>query len=129
MFERSASARLRAVSSRPACRGEQRKACLAAQWAGTGYSGRLLWFLSWRRKHADSQVRSTGYLHPMRLNIGLVALDSQQAIIDAASAVISQAQSSGDLARWAAASGVTYLQPEEPHVSFGPNMASLMQAK
>ena len=84
---------------------------------------------NWRRKHADSQVRSTGYLHPMRLNIGLVALDSQQAIIDAASAVISQAQSSGDLARWAAASGVTYLQPEEPHVSFGPNMASLMQAK
>lgn len=84
---------------------------------------------NWRRRHADSELRSTGYLHPLRLNIGMVALDNNQALIDAASAVITQAHASGDMARWAADHGVTYLEPQEPHVSFGPNMASLMQAK
>ena len=59
MFERSASARLRAVSLRPACWGEQRKGCLFAQRAGTRHSGRLLWFLSWRRKKGTANPAAT----------------------------------------------------------------------
>ena len=84
---------------------------------------------NWVRKHPDSPIKSTGYLHPMRLNLGLVALAQNQSLLDAANATIAAAQGSGQMAQWASAAQVTYLQPQAPFVSGGPNIAMLSQVQ
>lgn len=84
---------------------------------------------NWRRKHPDSPIQSTGYVHPMRLNLGLVALAENQSLLEAANATIEAAQASGQMAQWANAAQVTYVQPQEPFVSGGPNIAMLSQVQ
>lgn len=77
------------------------------------------------RENPGNRMRSTGYLHPLRLNLGFVALATQKPLLTEVSAEIASAISDGRLAKWATNSGVTWLAPKQPYVSQGPMLAQL----
>ena len=72
---------------------------------------------AWRLAHPTSSVRRTAYVHPLRINVGLVARSDAPEVLAAANGVISRALADGELQRWAAASGTTWIAPAEPQVS------------
>ena len=57
-------------------------------------------FDAWRIAHPSSTLRRTGYVHPLRINIGFVARAESTEVLAAANRVIDKAIASGDLQRW-----------------------------
>ena len=82
---------------------------------------------AWRLAHPETALRRTPYLHPLRINIGFVARSDAPDVLAAASRVIAQALASGDLARWSAESGSTWIAPADPQVSAPFNLADLLR--
>ncbi|MBS0446072.1 MAG: transporter substrate-binding domain-containing protein [Proteobacteria bacterium] len=74
---------------------------------------------AWRLTHPSTPLKHGDYLHPLRINIGLVARVESDALIAAARRVTERARASGDLARWTTEAGATWVAPAEPEVS-GP---------
>ena len=72
---------------------------------------------AWHLRHPGSPLRRTSYVHPLRINLGLVARSEAQATIAAADRVIERALGSGELQRWAAQTGTTWVAPVEPQVA------------
>ena len=77
--------------------------------------------------HPDTPLRRAAYLHPLRINIGFVALADSTALVAAANRVIDRALASGDLQRWAADSGTTWVAPVEPAVSAMVGLAEIVR--
>jgi ABC-type amino acid transport substrate-binding protein len=80
---------------------------------------------NFKRSHPDTSMRSTGYLHPLRLNLGFVGLATNKPLLTAVSTEIQAAAADGRMAAWAKDTGVTWLAPHEPLVSQGPMLAQL----
>lgn len=71
---------------------------------------------AWRLAHPDSRIRRAAYLHPLRINIGFVARAEAAQVLEAANRVIARALADGDLQRWSAASGMSWIAPVDPQV-------------
>ncbi|MGQ0579220.1 MAG: substrate-binding periplasmic protein [Betaproteobacteria bacterium] len=71
---------------------------------------------AYRLAHPGTRLTRAGYLHPLRINLGFVGLESEAATLAAASRAIERALAAGDLARWAETAGVTWVPPEAPDV-------------
>jgi ABC-type amino acid transport substrate-binding protein len=82
---------------------------------------------AWRLAHPQSAVRRTAYVHPLRINIGMVARSESAALVTAANRVIDAARASGDLQRWSEASGATWIAPAEPDVGGPIGLPDLMR--
>ncbi len=74
---------------------------------------------AWRLAHPDTALRRTAYLHSFRINIGFVARSDAPEVLAAANRVIERSLASGELQRWAAETGTTWIAPASPQVS-GP---------
>ena len=82
---------------------------------------------AWRLAHPGSSVRRAAYLHPLRINIGFVARSDAGAVLDAANRVIARALADGELERWSAATGTTWIAPAEPQVGSPIGLADLVR--
>lgn len=71
---------------------------------------------AWRLTHPASPLRRAAYVHPLRINIGLVARDDAPEVLAAANRVIERALASGELQRWSADTGTTWIAPADPQV-------------
>lgn len=80
---------------------------------------------AYRLRHPETKLVRAKYLHPLRINLGFVGLESKPDIVDIASREIGRAAASGDLAKWAADSGVSWIAPQPPDVQGAFTMGSL----
>ncbi|VIO76434.1 hypothetical protein CI1B_64390 [Bradyrhizobium ivorense] len=69
-----------------------------------------------RAAHPDTKITASGYYYPIGANRGYVALETDEALLDAVNKVLSDLQSTGKLAELGRASGLTYLPPREPAI-------------
>lgn len=78
---------------------------------------------AYRLAHPGTRIARAAYVHPLRINLGFVGIESEPAAILAANRVIERALAGGDLGRWAGAAGATWIRPEAPDIqpsfSFG----------
>jgi len=80
---------------------------------------------AYRLAHPDTRIARAAFVHPLRINLGFVGLESEPAALAAANQVIERTLASGDLGRWAAAAGATWTRPEAPDVQPSFTMGSL----
>ncbi len=83
-------------------------------------------FDAWRIAHPSSILRRTGYLHPLRINIGFVALATAPDVLAAADKVIDRARAEGALERWTNDNHATWIEPSSPDVSGPIGLTQLM---
>jgi len=81
---------------------------------------------AWRLAHPATLLRRAAYVHPLRINIGFVARAEAGALLEAADRVIDRALANGDLQRWSADSGASWIAPVEPQVRPAFNLLDLM---
>ncbi len=84
-------------------------------------------FDAWRLAHPASPLRRTAYVHPLRINIGFVALRESADLISAADRVIDRAAASGELQRWSEQTGTTWVAPAEPAIGAAFGLADLVR--
>ena len=88
-------------------------------------------FDAWRAKNPKHQLRRESYVHPVRFNIGFVALTNSVAdapdVLAAANKVINAARLNGDLQRWTESAGSTWTAPGEPNVGASIGLADLLR--
>lgn len=82
-------------------------------------------FDAWQLGHPGSALRRATYLHPLRINIGFVARSDALEVMAAANLVIGNARTSGELQRWSAAAGSTWIAPGLPDVGEPIGLAEL----
>ena len=82
---------------------------------------------AWRLSHPTTRLRRTSYLHPLRINIGLVARAAAPEVLAAANRVIDRARASGELERWTTEAGATWVEPAEPPVAVAIGLADLVR--
>ena len=82
---------------------------------------------AWRLAHPATTLRRTGYLHPLRINIGFVMRSDAQALTDATNRVIARATDNSDLPRWTAAAGSTWIAPAEPQIGATLGLMDLLR--
>lgn len=82
---------------------------------------------AWRLSHPASTLRRAAYTHPLRINMGFVALADQGEIVAAADRAIARATANGDLQRWCEETGTTWVAPAEPAVAANIGLADLMR--
>lgn len=71
---------------------------------------------AYRLAHPQTRLARAKFVHPLRINMGFVGLESESATISAANRVIERALANGDLKRWAEEAGATWIAPEPPDV-------------
>jgi ABC-type amino acid transport substrate-binding protein len=84
-------------------------------------------FDAWRANNPKHQLRRESYVHPMRINIGFVALADATDVLAATNKVITTARVSGELQRWTADAGATWIEPGTPNVGEPMGMADLLR--
>jgi ABC-type amino acid transport substrate-binding protein len=82
---------------------------------------------AWRLAHPASPLRRAAYTHPLRINIGFVALRDSADLVAAADRVIERATASGELQRWSEETGTTWVVPAEPAVAAAIGLADLVR--
>lgn len=82
---------------------------------------------AWQLAHPASTLRRAAYVHPLRINIGFVTRSDASAVLAAANRVISRALADGELQRWSAASGTTWIAPVEPQVGARIGLMDLLR--
>jgi ABC-type amino acid transport substrate-binding protein len=82
---------------------------------------------AWRLAHPDTVLLRAAYVHPLRINIGFVARSDAQNLVSAADSVIARSLANGDLQRWAAQTGTTWITPAEPQISASVGLADLLR--
>ena len=88
---------------------------------------------AWRISHPDTVLRRAAYVHPFRINIGfVVAVDAAGSadateVLAATNRVLNRALANGDLKRWSAEAGVTWVEPATPQVGSAFGLAALVQ--
>ena len=80
---------------------------------------------AYRLRHPETKLVRAKYLHPLRINLGFVGLESNPDIVGIATREIERAVANGDLAKWAADSGVSWIAPQPPDVQGAFTMGSL----
>lgn len=80
---------------------------------------------AYRLAHPATGVSRAAYVHPLRINLGFVGLESAPQPTAAASRVIERSLASGEVRRWAAEAGVTWTRPESPDLQPAFNFGSL----
>jgi ABC-type amino acid transport substrate-binding protein len=80
---------------------------------------------AWHLHHPDGALVKADYQRPLGINIGFAATAQGAQALLAANRVIERALERGDLARWAAEEGVSWMQPTEPDVSRAPALHQL----
>jgi ABC-type amino acid transport substrate-binding protein len=81
---------------------------------------------AWRLAHPNTPVRRAAYLHPLRINIGFVTRAESTQTLAAANRVIARALADGDLKRWSAVAGATWLAPVEPQIGHAIGLPDLL---
>ncbi len=84
-------------------------------------------FDAYRLAHPQTRIVASHYVPPLRVNLGLVALDGAPQLIAAANRVIERALASGELEAWARESGATWTRPSPPDVSAPFSFSSLIE--
>jgi ABC-type amino acid transport substrate-binding protein len=82
---------------------------------------------AWRIGHPDTALRRAAYVHPFRINIGFVATADATEVLAATNRVLDRALANGDLQRWSAEAGVTWVEPATPQVGAAFGLAALVQ--
>jgi ABC-type amino acid transport substrate-binding protein len=82
---------------------------------------------AWKLGHPDSTFVLTEYRRPLGINLGFVAAAQGADALRAANRVIQRALEQGDLAKWAAEEGVSWMKPTQPDVSRAPSLIELAQ--
>lgn len=82
---------------------------------------------AWRLAHPESMLRRTGYVHPFRINIGMVARADAPEALAAANRVIERARANGHLEGWTAEAGATWVTPAEPAVAVNVGLTDLVR--
>ncbi len=82
---------------------------------------------AWKLEHPDSTFVLTEYRRPLGINLGFVAAPQGADALRAANRVIERALQQGDLAKWAAEEGVSWMKPTAPDVSRAPSLIELAQ--
>ena len=88
---------------------------------------------AWRIGHPGTALRRAAYVHPFRINIGFVAAvdaanaDDATEVLAATNRVLDRALANGDLQRWSAEAGVTWIEPATPQVGTAFGWAAFMQ--
>jgi ABC-type amino acid transport substrate-binding protein len=80
---------------------------------------------AYRLAHPASKISRAAFVHPLRINLGVVGLESGPAAIAAGNAAIERALAGGELARWAEAAGATWIRPVPPDVQPAFTIGSL----
>ncbi len=71
---------------------------------------------AYRQAHPDGTLRDSGYRHPLRVNVGFVALDTHRGLVDLFNEVIADLLAEGDIEAEFAKQGYLFLEPAEPLV-------------
>ena len=88
---------------------------------------------AWRISHPGTALRRAAHVHPFRINIGFVTVagtaDTTDAteVLAAPNHVLDRALANGDLQRWSAQAGVTWVEPATPQVGAAFGLAALVQ--
>jgi ABC-type amino acid transport substrate-binding protein len=80
---------------------------------------------AWKMEHPETPFVLTEYRRPLGINLGFVAVGRGADALRAANRVIERALAQGDLAKWAAEEGVSWMKPTEPDVSRAPALHEL----
>ncbi|HEX2797360.1 MAG TPA: hypothetical protein VHN38_09765 [Immundisolibacter sp.] len=73
-------------------------------------------FDAYKQAHPESTLRDSGYRHPLRVNVGFVALDTQRGLVDLFDEAIPDLIAQGDFATEFARRGYRFVPPVEPVV-------------
>lgn len=71
---------------------------------------------AYRLAHPGTRLARATFVHPLRINLGVVGLESDPAALAVADRAIERALADGALARWADAAGATWIRPVPPDV-------------
>jgi ABC-type amino acid transport substrate-binding protein len=80
---------------------------------------------AYRLAHPDTRLVRAAFVHPLRINLGVVGLESEPATLAAADRAIERALADDALARWAEEAGASWIRPEPPDVQPGFTINSL----
>src|SRR5262249_16290107 len=80
---------------------------------------------AWKLEHPETPFVLTEYRRPLGINLGFVAVPRGADALRAANRVIERSLARGDLAKWAAEEGVSWMKPSEPDVRRGPALQEL----
>lgn len=73
-------------------------------------------FDAYQQAHPGSALRDSGYRHPMQVNVGFVALDTQRGMVDLFNEAIADLLAEGDIEAEFAKQGYRFQKPVEPVV-------------
>jgi ABC-type amino acid transport substrate-binding protein len=82
---------------------------------------------AWKLEHPESPFVLSEYRRPLGINLGFVAVPQGADALRAATQVIERALGNGELAKWAAEEGVSWMKPTAPDVSRAPSLIELAQ--
>jgi len=74
-------------------------------------------FDAYRRENPATRIQHSGFNYPLAFNLGYAALSGNAALVEQVSSALDSMRTSGEIARLAAESGVTYVEPVQPFVS------------
>ncbi|WP_162931667.1 transporter substrate-binding domain-containing protein [Mesorhizobium sp. DCY119] len=73
-------------------------------------------FDAWKKRHPDSKLKTSGYYHPVIVNFGYTALETNAALVSEVNIAIGAMIADGTAARIAAEAGMTFFMPTAPEV-------------
>ena len=82
---------------------------------------------AWKLDHPSDAFTLTEYRRPLGINLGFAAVPQGADALRAANRAIERALEKGDLAKWAAEEGVSWMKPTQPDVSRAPSLVELAQ--
>ncbi len=82
---------------------------------------------AWRLAHPGTALRRAGYMHPLRINIGFVALEGAADVLAGAERALSRAAANADFERWSEQTGTTWVAPAEPAIAPAIGLADLIR--
>ena len=85
----------------------------------------LALFDGWKMRHPDTKVAAAQWRRPIGVNLGFVTLAGATDARNALNTVIGRALADGQMARWAAEEGMSWLPPIAPDVGPGPGIGDL----
>ena len=74
---------------------------------------------AYRLRNPETRLARASYVHPVRVNLGFVGLETNEETISGANSAIQRALADGQLGRWAQAAGATWIAPRPPDVVSG----------
>ena len=85
----------------------------------------LALFDGWKLSHPEAQLVAAQWRRPIGINLGFVTLAGSTQVRAALDQVIAAALAEGQMARWAADAGVSWVAPLAPDVGPGPGIGDL----